>query len=367
MSVIAFPNAYVNNLEIKNTGSLLKSLGHHAFVLGGKRAFVSVRDDLLYALQSESIDYDIELVDCFPTLERAQKYAERIRRDHYDFVISIGGGRITDLAKTVSELAKVPIATIPTVPTTCTPWTTLCVLYNDDGVLVQNFFRKKAPDLVIVDKELLFNAPKKYWIAGISDSMTKWYEISASYHGENKNNIQLAVKTKVSELIVRFIEEEFLDEYIEDDRKVSLEKKSNVLDAIFALTGVPDSIKGDIPFGGIAHPFYNNSTKIPETHQRLHGEIVLYGLFVQLFIEGRDKEEIVKKMRKTHKLGVPIRISELGIVENSREKIKALSEDIVKSVPYFVPIKSALTPSQVENAIYSIDSYGKEIEENETA
>ena len=91
-------------------------------------------------------------------------------------VIGVGGGAVLDTVKAVARRLGVPFVGIPTIAATCAAWTPLSVWYNDAGQALQFEIFDDANFLVLVEPQIVLNAPAEYLLAGIGDTLAKWYE-----------------------------------------------------------------------------------------------------------------------------------------------------------------------------------------------
>ena len=91
-------------------------------------------------------------------------------------VIGVGGGALLDSAKVLARRLGVPLVAIPTIAATCAAWTPLSVWYNDAGQALNFELFDDANFLVLVEPRIILNAPAEYLLAGIGDTLAKWYE-----------------------------------------------------------------------------------------------------------------------------------------------------------------------------------------------
>lgn len=367
MSLLSTPVQYENDVHLEETGELIKRYGSSALVLAGKRAWAAAGEKLISALEDAGIKYRYQIIEGYPTREKFENISADIeKREDTDLIIAAGGGRIMDLAKAVAGQTSLPIVTVPTIAATCAAWSALSVIYTDEGAEDEYIYRDHFPELILVDRSIIKAAPRRYLISGVVDSIVKWYEITSNYNG-NEDNFPLRLQIKVSELILDFLEKDFLEAADRDIDHIPEQVIDNAIDSVFMLAGLCGSIEGNVPYGGLCHHFYNEATHVPDTHVRLHGEIVIYGLFVQRYIEGHDRTEIEDRIRKAIPLGVPVTLAELGITENVEEKVRYIAGRMEKKVPEYAPVGSRLSAETIADAILEVSLIGKTVEKKEAA
>ena len=113
----------------------------------------------------------------------ADEYGEDV-----DVVIGVGGGRVIDTAKGVASFLNKEYMTIPTVIATCAPYAPVAAVYNPDKTFREVGYFKRTAYACIADLDLLLESPKEYFVAGIGDTLAKWYEAVVLVERNNKYN-----------------------------------------------------------------------------------------------------------------------------------------------------------------------------------
>ena len=108
-----------------------------------------------------------------------------VEEDNIDVVVAIGGGSAVDTAKATAYYAGKRIVILPTVAATDAPCTGLSVIYNDDGSFDKYLFYPQNPDAVMVDTQIIANAPVSFLVAGMGDALGTYFEGRASIRTES--------------------------------------------------------------------------------------------------------------------------------------------------------------------------------------
>ncbi|EPC40418.1 glycerol dehydrogenase, partial [Lacticaseibacillus paracasei subsp. paracasei Lpp219] len=108
--------------------------------------------------------------------ENGHELAQEI--GHADAVVGIGAGRLIDTAKVAAEALGAELISIPTLASNCAPFTPLAAIYHPQGHTFSyvEYFKKSAY-ITLVDYNLLLSTPHDFFVAGIGDTLAKWYEM----------------------------------------------------------------------------------------------------------------------------------------------------------------------------------------------
>ena len=129
----------------------------------------------------------------------AEQISQQIKEHQIDFLLGVGGGKLADLVGYSAHLNNLNFGLVPTLASNCAPWTPLAVMYQENGAAegkTEHFFRQAA--FLITDPKLLLDAPRDYFVAGLADTLAKWYEsetILRQAHLQGEPFLQLAGAT----------------------------------------------------------------------------------------------------------------------------------------------------------------------------
>nr|WP_269212557.1 iron-containing alcohol dehydrogenase [Streptococcus equi] len=101
------------------------------------------------------------------------------RENDNDVIIGLGGGKTIDSAKAIADILEIPVIIAPTIASTDAPTSALSVIYTDEGAFEKYIFYAKNPELVLVDTQVICQAPKRLLASGIADGLATWVEARA--------------------------------------------------------------------------------------------------------------------------------------------------------------------------------------------
>ncbi|WP_459480748.1 iron-containing alcohol dehydrogenase family protein [Clostridium saccharoperbutylacetonicum] len=361
MSLIQTPYEYINEPGIiSEAGNYVKELGRNALIIGGKTALSITENNIAKSLEENNIIFTIKEFSGYPTEKVIAEITELGKEQKIDVVIGIGGGRVLDTTKAVGNRLNIPIVAIPTIAATCASWAAVSIIYDEDGNQVDFFETQKSANLILADTKILAEAPDRYLKAGIIDTLAKWYESEPNLKNHN-DSLQLKIQIEVAKLGFDILLEKSNKYFNSIDRKDNLNDFKQIVDSIILIAGLVNSIKSNEFYGGIAHPFYNSTTRIPETRNKLHGEKVAFGILTQLVLEGKTKTELIETFNLFKNFDAPITLKGIGIEDEIDEKITLISEDVSKKSGFYKGINYELTSDVIKKAILEADNIGREI------
>ena len=283
------------------------------------------------------IKNDLQLLGIKP-LEAELKYdccEEDIKRisnialqSNCDGIVTTGGGKVLDAGKLIAENLSFPCITIPLSAATCAGWTALSNIYSPKGAFINDKVLNNCPKLLIFDYNFVRLAPRRTLASGIADGLAKWYEASLINKSSSDGFVQQAVQMARILRDQLFIDGEIAMNNINSDEWV------RVAEACALTAGLIGGIGGTSCRTALAHPIHNGLTQLNTSKKFLHGELVGFGIIVQLQIEELLSENQLAYQAKNQlikfliKLNLPTSISSLGLEKISKYDIKEICKFI---------------------------------------
>ncbi|WP_413531046.1 oxidoreductase [Rahnella inusitata] len=288
----------------------------------GERALVAAQDYLPDAFSASQARRVLFKAHCSET--EVQRIAD-IGGGDRQVVIGIGGGAVLDTAKVVARRLGLPVVAVPTIAATCAAWTPLSVWYNDEGQALRYEIFNDANHLVLIEPRIILAAPKEYLLAGIGDTLAKWYEaVVLSPQPETLPlTVQLGLNTALTIRDVLLSQSEAALQALADNQLT--QSFLNVLDAIIAGSGLVGGLGDRYTRIAAAHSVHNGLTALPQTDAFLHGTKVAYGILVQSAL--LSQPEVVRQLKALYRvLDLPVSLAELNVDIHDEKQIARLIE-----------------------------------------
>lgn len=354
--IIAPANYIQGNGEIKNLAEYYLRYGRKkAYIIADAFIKEKYESEIVNSFDEKGVAY--ELVVCGGECSDSEIAKHTAAINEADVVIGIGGGKTMDTAKAVAYKANVPVIIVPTAASTDAPCSRLSVVYTDEGVVEKYLFLKTNPDMVIMDLDIIADAPARFIVSGMGDAMATYYEAMAS---QRTGSVTMAggMASKTALAIAKLCRDTLLEDGVKAklaaEKHVCSEAFENVVEANTYLSGI------GFESGGVAasHSVHNGLTALEATHKFLHGEKVAFGVVCQLVMENNPDLDMIIDFFKS--VGLPICFKDLGIENVSDEDLMKVAAMACAEGETIHAMYMPLCPKYIFDVMKAADAYASQ-------
>jgi len=239
------------------------------------------------------------------SLDSAVRLADAMRAGHFDALVGLGGGKIIDAAKYAAARVGLPLVAVATNLAhdgICSPVSTLD---NDAG---RGSYGVPSPIGIVVDLDVIREAPKRFVAAGIGDVISNIsacadWELSQTVTGEPVDGLAVAMARSAGENLLR--------------HPGSLEDQDllTALAEALVLSGIAMNIAGSTrPSSGACHEISHALDVLYPKRSAQHGEQVGLGAAFASFLRGeRELTGLIVDRLTSH--GLPVTAAQIGFTE----------------------------------------------------
>lgn len=359
MQNISFTNYTIGEDAYEAISTVCSIYENRLQIIGGHKAILAVQPSLEKALKNSSIQLLEPLWyggEC--TLENIELLVTQARKNGAGLIAGVGGGKAIDTAKCVASILNLPIITIPTIAATCAATTALSVLYDSNHKFDRFIFFDNPPTHSFINSGIIASAPSKYLRAGMGDTLAKHYECTFSARGD-KLNFTSALGCTISSMCSEPLFEHgtiALKDCEEHNVTPSLEQ---IIQANVVNTGMVSLLVDEDYNGAVAHSLFYGLTLFPHIEKNyLHGDVVAYGILVQLMID-RQLDEALKVRKLLSQLGCPVTLKDIEVSLDRDKLLEVLKETVNSPDMEHLPYK--ISEDMVYDSICMVENLAKTI------
>lgn len=365
LSVFSSPSRYTQGMNAtQNLGRELAYLGigGPALIVAGGSARARLSETWKQALAEVGCSYSIHGFggECsFAEISRIRQAAEAHAAK---VIVGAGGGKALDAARATAAELGLPFVSCPTLASTDAPCSAVSVIYTESGIVEDIRILPYNPVLVLVDTQVIVQAPPRLLVSGMGDALATWFEARAcaASHSQNlRGGSSTRSALALAELCYRTLLEDGTAALEAARTREVTPAFERVVEANTLLSGLGFESSGL----AAAHAIHNGLTVAPQTRSFYHGEKVSFGTLVQLFLENSATSEIEEVTGFCTQVGLPVTLAQIGLKDLPREMLDRIAQRAVQTGESIHNEPFEVHSAMVVDAILKADQFGRSWQE----
>ncbi len=331
--------------------------GRRAFLLSDRYFEKDYGAWFLKLYQENGLDCVVEIFGGENSRKEADRCCKEAERRKADCVVGFGGGKTLDCGKYIADALKLPFICVPTTASTDAPCSSLSIIYDGEADKREVLRCHSNPDLVLVDSEIIADAPVRFLKAGIGDALATYFEALANERSGGGNFAGSdCVRTRLSLAAAECcygILKQYSRQAVADARRHKVTQPLEyVIEANILLSGIGFENAGCAG----AHSISGGIGALEECKNMMHGEKVAFGTLCQVYLERHGDAVLYDLMELCVELGLPVTLDELGIKTEREKKAELIAKGSLDKFWDAEPMK--ITTEDITDAILTVDSLG---------
>ncbi|MFZ2446322.1 MAG: glycerol dehydrogenase [Syntrophobacteraceae bacterium] len=278
-------------------------------------------------------------------------------------IIGAGGGKVLDAARATAAELGLPFVSCPTLASTDAPCSAVSIIYTESGIVEEIRILPCNPVLVLVDTQVIVQAPPRLFASGMGDALATWFEARACA-ASNSNNLRGGSSTRsalaLAELCYRTLLEDGVAAMEAARAREVTPAFERVVEANTLLSGLGFESSGL----AAAHSIHNGLTVAPQTRSFYHGEKVAFGTLAQLVLENSAASQIEEVLRFCAQVGLPVTLAQIGLRDLPRDMLERIARRATQTGESIHNEPFEVHPDRVVDAILTADQLGRSWQED---
>ena len=360
------PGLYIQGPgELKNVKEHLSYMGDSFLIIASPRRVKDLGAELKASFGE---GYKIVFAEFGGESSRKEiaRLAEIAKAEDCACIIGMGGGKVIDTAKAVAYQLGKPSVIIPTIAASDAAITRCACIYNEDGTEDGEDSFDKNPDVVLVDSQIIANAPVKFLLAGMGDAFAKIVCATTCYRGYRDNELggkATELGYEIAKLSYKLILEHGMAAKMACEQNVVTKDLEKIIETNILLAGIGCEVNG----GTTDHAFYTGFCELQNRKEiMLHGEYVSFSTLATLVLEGAPKEQLDEMFGFCAAVGLPVCLEDVKLDYMSEEDYETVAKCVVdlpptKNHPFEVTVEEAIAAMKTADAIGKMYKVGKRL------
>lgn len=352
LKIMGFPGEYIQGPHaLSSIGQILKRYQfNHVSIIYDQAAEGSILTKMSDALDTESIHYSSFKFSGECSYAMINALNKEILNTSPHAIIGLGGGKAMDTAKAVAKFMNIPIIICPTIASNDAPTSRLIIIYDEFHKVQAVEKTKSNPEIVIVDTEIIVQAPARFFSAGIGDAISKMFEANQCHNSNGLNSFGTP-PLDTALLLANSAYYNLLKwgKLALDD--VKLKKNTSIVEKVVESTVLLSGLGFESGGLSLAHALIRGLTAVPQLSSKLHGELVAYGTIVQAVLEKREPIFIDELRTFLKSVDLPTTIYDLGYAHELQEDDLEIIISNTLSNAYSENFIPKITPEALKQAL----------------
>lgn len=272
-----------------------------------------------------------------------------------EVILGIGGGKALDTAKALAYELRLPVAVVPTLASSDAPCSALSVIYTAEGAFKRYLVLPRNPDLVLVDSQVIAQAPVRFLVSGMGDALATWFE-AEDCRLSGAANLTGRQGPRTAHALARFCYDTLLEYGLlalqACRQQVVTPALEHIIEANTLLSGL------GFESGGLAaaHAIHNGFTALEKTHGYWHGEKVTFGVLSMLMLRDSEPKLIDEVYGFCQTVGLPVTLADIGLADASdadllrAARLACAAGESIHNEPFAVDAQSVLAAMRTADA-----------------
>jgi glycerol dehydrogenase len=232
------------------------------------------------------------------------------------------------------------------------------VLYSEQGVFERVYYQKSNPAAVLVDTEIIAKAPVRFFVAGMGDALSTWFEANSCSRTQSPNECG-GLGTPTGLNLARLCYDTLLQygatAKIAAERHFVTPAFERIVEANTLLSGI------GFESGGLAsaHSVHNGLTALQETHAYYHGEKVAFGVLAGLQLTDAPPAESAVVFSFCEEVGLPTTLADIGLRNVDSNKLMLVAQKACAPSEGIHHEAGKITAEEVLHAMLAANAIGE--------
>lgn len=263
----------------KNLSLYMPKLIHTKTLILTTDGLLQTLEKKVVVLLKQLLDFEIITVQ-ESSFDFAVDVAKKVAMNNISLIIGLGGGTALDTAKYAAFVANVAYIAIPTTLSNDGVASPVSVLFAENGR--KHSFTSKIPDGLLIDTDIVFDAPRLLMKAGVGDTISNYTALYDWKLGCEENS------DRPNDFAYMLSETAFTSLLYSEAKSLTTVPGIQMLAQSLVLSGLAMQIAGNSrPCSGSEHLFCHAMDELFE-HNIPHGILVALGSVVACRLQGRD-------------------------------------------------------------------------------